>query len=484
MIPLVYGGVERRPGTKYIGTAKNSPQTVRLIPFIYSSEIAYMCEFGNKYIRFYYDDALLTDGDVVEVVTPYPEGDLAALQYKQIGDVMWIIHPDHAPRKLSRTTATTFTLEAITFTTGPFLTRNDISNDDDVTLTSSVTAKDGTGILTASAPTFENGHAGSIWKLTQPREDTVTSLSVEEDDSSTAMDVKGDFTFNTHGTWDATVLIQRNENEYGWETYRTYIGPDRNVTLTATEDVDNVQYRITVGVSCVRYGACRPHGKLSDAFGIVRIDTVTSSTTAEITVLTKVPATDATKRWAEGAWSDVRGYPAAIAFYESRIIYGGTTYSPQTIWLSEVDDYENFEEGTNDADSFSITLTTTNDIRWIESLDAIAVGTSGSEWQITSNKLYAPITPTNFSAREQTTNGAKAIQGVRSERLHSLCRLCRAKGQRTRLFRRERRIRRSRYDRSRRTHHGERSCWNSLPEKPDTDFVGGEGGRNFTFIVV
>jgi len=136
MIPLVYGGVERRPGTKYIGTAKNSPQTVRLIPFIYSSEIAYMCEFGNKYIRFYYDDALLTDGDAVEVVTPYPEGDLNALQGKQIGDEKRIVHPNHAPRKLSRTTATTFTLEAITFTTGPFLTRNDISNDDDVTLAS------------------------------------------------------------------------------------------------------------------------------------------------------------------------------------------------------------------------------------------------------------------------------------------------------------------------------------------------------------
>ena len=415
MIPLVYGAAQRRPGTKYIGTAKNSPDTARLIPFVYSAEIAYPCEFGNRYIRFYYGESLLEDGGApVEVVTPYPESDLASLQYNQIGDVMWIVHPSHAPMKLSRTTATSFTLEKINFTQGPFLTRNDIQNDDGVTLSSDVTTKGDTGILTASAALFEPGHAGTIWKLTQPRVDTVTHLSLSATGTSTAIDVKGSWTFNTHGIWNATVLIQRNENDNGWETYRTYIGPDRNVQLTTTEDVDNVQYRISVE----SYTSGTVDADLTvnspTQFGIVRIDSVTSGTTAEITVLTKVPATDTTKRWAEGAWSDVRGYPAAIAFYESRVIYAGTAYSPQAVWLSEVDDYDDFEEGTSDADSFSITLTTTNDIRWIESLDAIAVGTAGDEWQITSNKLYAPITPTNFSARRQTTNGSTDIQGIRA----------------------------------------------------------------------
>ena len=36
MIPRIYGPAERRPGTLYVNTAKNTPEGIRLIPFIYS----------------------------------------------------------------------------------------------------------------------------------------------------------------------------------------------------------------------------------------------------------------------------------------------------------------------------------------------------------------------------------------------------------------------------------------------------------------
>lgn len=87
--------------------------------------------------------------------------------------------------------------------------------------------------------------------------------------------------------------------------------------------------------------------------------------------------------------------------------------SGTTVWLSRVGDYENFKEDVNDADSFSIQLTTTNEILWIEALESLIVGTSGDEWRIGSNELDTPITPNNFNARQQTNYGSKNIQALK-----------------------------------------------------------------------
>lgn len=78
--------------------------------------------------------------------------------------------------------------------------------------------------------------------------------------------------------------------------------------------------------------------------------------------------------------------------------------------MSETGDYEDFEAGVNDADSFSLAIPTTNEIRWVESLEALFVGTSGDEWKIGSNELDTPLTPTNFTAKQQSNYGSAAVQ--------------------------------------------------------------------------
>ena len=218
MIPRIYGCAERRSGTEYINSLYNSAVKGRAVEFEYSDTIAYVMEFGNKIIRFYYDGGIVLDDadDEVTVVTPYLEADLFQLQFKQKNDVVWITHKDYAPRKLSRTSASSFTLTEITFDDGPFLTRDDVENTDDITLTSDVTDVDDTGTLTASDDVFEAGHVGALFKLTQPRVDVATSGSrAATGVIGAALDVEGTFTFNTHGTWAATVQLQRNENSYG-----------------------------------------------------------------------------------------------------------------------------------------------------------------------------------------------------------------------------------------------------------------------------
>ncbi len=51
------GGASTRPGTKYILQCYKSGTAVRLIPFQASFAIGYILEFGDKYIRFFFDGA-------------------------------------------------------------------------------------------------------------------------------------------------------------------------------------------------------------------------------------------------------------------------------------------------------------------------------------------------------------------------------------------------------------------------------------------
>lgn len=364
--------------------------------------------------------ATLSSGrGICETPSPYAESDLFELQFRQSADVMWIVHPDYAPRKLSRTSAYTFDLSTIDFTNGPFLPRNDLENNDGITLTPSATT--GNITLTASDAVFDPDHIslpGALFKITQPRATTETSGTSTHPTTGvigSAIDVKGTFTFNTHGTWTKTIKLQRNENEEGWETYRTFISTnDRNIQFTGTETADNVQYRINVTSSTSGTVNADLTVNNSTQDGICRIDTYISPTVVTATVLTDFASTNASLRWYEGAWSAHRGYPSAFTFFGERGVYAGTTYQPQMVWLSASGDFEDFEEGTNDDDSFSIPIASDemNAIRWLSALEALVFGTIGGEWRIRATALDEELTPTNFNVRQQSTYGSKKIQPI------------------------------------------------------------------------
>lgn len=61
-IPLPYGPAERRPGTYFVAELKDNSKKARLIPFQYSTEQAYVLEFGDQYIRFLKDRGQIIHG--------------------------------------------------------------------------------------------------------------------------------------------------------------------------------------------------------------------------------------------------------------------------------------------------------------------------------------------------------------------------------------------------------------------------------------
>ncbi len=491
---------------------------VRMFSFIFSSTIAYPIEFGEQYARFYFaGEPLLDAGTHVEIATDYLSSELYQIQTRQVADLMWLVHPSHAQAQLKRTNPTTFVVEDIVFNKGPFLERNDIANDDDVTMDVDITGAGESGTLTRSSGVFQQGHVGALFKLTHPRVNRQTNgrktgtqtgiigevievfgdfifsitspnwagtvrLQKSTDDGQTfsnvqsftnagkqtfaatettagsqyrinvtthtsgtisaslvvntssvkgtatavgvigvPLDIKGDFNFNTHGNWDATVVLERNEKDAGWEPFRTFTSVitngvgDRNVQLSPTaanESEDNVQYRINVTAYTSGTVNADLEATSSTQSGIVRIVGIASNVTADITVVSKISQTTETKRWAEGAWSSVRGFPAAIGFFEERIIYGGTSNNPNRLWLSASGRYENFEAGTKDADSFQLDLASTNIVKWIAALEALISGHGGEEFRIRASEFDQTLTPTNFNVRQHTNHGSRAIQAL------------------------------------------------------------------------
>ena len=94
-----------------------------------------------------------------------------------------------------------------------------------------------------------------------------------------------------------------------------------------------------------------------------------------------------------GAFSQTTGFPAAVAFYEQRLVFAGTANQPQTLFFSQSGDFENFERGTNADDGLVYTIGSNevNVIRYLASGRQLIVGTSGGEFVVRASGFDEPL---------------------------------------------------------------------------------------------
>ncbi len=112
-----HGGASNRAGLEFIAEVKDSADYARLIPFQFNTIQTYQLEFGDQYFRVYKDGGVvLVTGSPYEVVTPYLHTQLDDLVFVQEADVMYIVHPLHAPRKIARLADDSWTISVVTFT--------------------------------------------------------------------------------------------------------------------------------------------------------------------------------------------------------------------------------------------------------------------------------------------------------------------------------------------------------------------------------
>lgn len=412
-----YGAVERRPGTVFLGRAKSDK--VRLVPFVFSSEVSFVLEFGHNCCRFFSGrQQVMKDGVPLEIETPYTADDLVKIKFIQSADVMTIVHPDHPVRELRRTAELVFELTEKTFQFPPVL---DPNIDDEFTFTPS--GREGDITLSTSKDFFEVGNVGGFVQLIHTRKESSIDKDFVSNITSETLEVFGFWTFTTHGTWTGEIHIERSfDNGNTWYTYRSYSSTkDSNVNTSGTEELENVLYRMRMSdyeqSSTGTLKLCRAVLTNPDfvTTGVVKITAVTDPRNASGTVIKKLGSTEKTAEWNEGAWSNRRGFPGSIAYYEERMIFGGTYHSPQTIWGSKTGDWDNFLLSEKDDAGLEFTLSsdTVNTITWLcGHKDALIIGTLDSEWTLSGSTQDAALTPSNFRVRRQSVYGSGNINAL------------------------------------------------------------------------
>ena len=458
LIVQPHGGVTRRPGTKFINEVKTSSAKTRLLPFEFSTVQAYCVEAGNQYFRFFKDQGVIleanktisgltkanpgvvtatshgfSNGDlvfissvggmtevnnkyfkvankgtntfelqdvdgnnvntsgfttytsggtaarVVEIATPYATADLFSIQYAQTADVMYLVHPSYAPRKLSRTSHTNWTLTEVDLQDGPYLDEN---------ITTTTLDSDGTTgsvTITASAVTGINGGDGFL-------------------------------------STDVGRLIRIGHQASEWAGSTSFsVGDIRR-------NSGNVYECIKAGTSASSGG---PSGELDSIVdgsvswkfiddggihhGNATITAVNSTTEVDATVNKNFAAHTAETRWSLGAFSDTTGFPSAVAFFEQRLFFAGTTEQPQTIFASRSGDFENFSPSALDDGAITVTIATdqVNSIRWLSPGQKMAIGTAGGEFTFSSSGNEEAVTPTNLRVLRQGTRGVHSTRPIR-----------------------------------------------------------------------
>ena len=116
-IVKAHGGAQRRAGSRFVAEVKASANVTRLIRFEFNRAQSYILELGNLYMRFYTQNGQIeSSGSPVEIVTPWTSAQVGELQVAQSADVMYFVHPAVSPRKLTRTSNTSWALTEPTFT--------------------------------------------------------------------------------------------------------------------------------------------------------------------------------------------------------------------------------------------------------------------------------------------------------------------------------------------------------------------------------
>ena len=383
---------------------------------------------------------------IYEIPSPYLTEDLFQLKIEQSADVMYITHPSYEPRKLSRINETTFVLSELAFENGPFQAVNSVSTakmtasatTGTVTITASGTNADGStfqpfkfGTTAGHSPSGASGAAavgtsqtlksitGALFKIIHTVDDSEVEKSFSATGQSDSLLVyKGiAWDFVTNGTWSGTIKLERSYDQLSWETLVTVVSANNNnIQSDGVEESDDAYYRI----NCTDYtsGTATTQLSVRDAshIGVVEITDVTSTTVATATVIRTLGSTTATQRWAEGYWSNYRGWPNAVAISsEERLTFVGSTSFPLTTWGTRSGDYTDMTEGTLDDDAVIFTLVGSgrqNAIRWIISKNALILGTYGGEHLLGASDDKEALTPTNVTAKIQSTYGSQDIQPI------------------------------------------------------------------------
>ena len=421
MIVSAEGSARKRQGLKHIYDYSitydaSNPDQSHLFPFIFDNNEQYIISIEHAKVRCF----RVVDADTVSLVAtitadassaalPFDKDYLHQYTTAQMGDVMFICHPLFAPRVLTRTSLTAFNISTFTF-----------DNRSDFKKTYQPYSRfQGAGVtLTPAATTGTN----VIVTTSSAYFDTTGSQSGGNYPDSLHVGVKLRYSGNEAQIVSVQSTTQAKVNISDTFSRRlTVNNPLRAHDGSQKVEVTMINHGLYVGGGTITLSDCDDVGGI--AASNLNITTTITSIIDENTFTFNASAAATSSEdgggfptltgavlnrdWDEQSWSAKRGYPAAVAFHENRLVFAGTIAEPDSIYMSQIGEYFNFDAGEA-LDNEAIQLTAaTGDVHEIRHL------VSSRDLQVFAGtgELYVPtflnqgITPTNAQIREQTPYG-------------------------------------------------------------------------------
>lgn len=349
------GGLFKRGGSVFVAECRSSGY-VRIIPFIYDEENQYICEFGEKYIRFFNKKGVIEkdslDEEVV-VATQFTEGTLRTMKTFQDGNIL-VLLTDVGMYELRRKESTVFELSnKIQYTCEPltFLNKENIS----------------------LKPSADSG------SITFSAVDTLNPSQKPKNEFAPV--------FVTDDATHEMCLIYKIKNDVTGldEEVRYYLRIN-----TVQKDPTNNKFNTVTAV--LESEKCPNNA-------------------------TKLPNTDPVRKWQVGAFNNTRGMPKASAVFEGRLFLASNTSYPAGIWGSSklYNDWTDFFMGAQDTDAvqFKIAAKHSDSILWMIGQSKLFIGTRWGIY-IAGSATYndEAITPSNFSCRLFDSTGASELQPI------------------------------------------------------------------------
>lgn len=378
MIVLREGGCIRRSGTRHVAALTTNS---RLFTFRRSNDQAVILLAGPTSMRMW--DArtrnqLFKDGAPIVLTSPWNADDLGGIYDWQSIDVMFFSHKSTVfqPHVLLRFSDTNWSLNSHQNEYGPFLDQN---VDESVTLTPS--GLTGTVTITATGSgVFNADQVGVEFRILEGPE---------------AQD---------YSVWEAGKENPGSPISYGSNVY----GRVDATGTTGNRPPVHLNGRVRDGEGGVSWDFWH------DKSGLVKITAVATPNSATADVLARLPGRQTGKGhpyWAEGAFSDYRGWPRIGLIFEERLWYFGTRHQPDTAFASRVQGYgpfgADFKPGAGDGevlDTDGIVRTFAdgriNPPAWAVAREAIYVGTPTGVKRISGPYTDEPITPAGVVARQ------------------------------------------------------------------------------------
>ena len=261
-----------------------------------------------------------------------------------------------------------------------------------------------------------NGKSGAQIKTKHQKASQTVSVSATSSTGiSERLKVGEQWKIITHGTWSGSIAIEKSYDGISWQEYRKYTSKeDYNVSESGAL-TEEMYLRINPGVTG---GTCNVDLTAMPYVyeGILKITEVISGFEAKAHVLEELGAAEETDNFLWGAWSSDFGYPKTIAFFQDRLVFGGSKVQPYMLWLSRTGDYGNFSvekaSGTvTDDSAVAVGLISRKQFQikhLVASTDLIIL-TAGNEWIISGGEV---VTPSNINAKMQTTRGCSDVEPI------------------------------------------------------------------------